>query len=160
MLKLKLQYTGHLMGRTDSLEKPWWWERLKAGGEGDDRGWDGWMASLTRWTWVSVSSGNWWWTGRPGVLQSMGSQRLRQDRATEQNWISEFGKVAGYKINTQKSLAFLYTNNEKSEGEIKEPIPFTTETKRIKYIGINLPKRQKNCTQKIIRHRWKKSKMT
>ena len=61
--------------------------------------------------------------------------------------ISEFSKVAGYKINTQKSLAFLYTNNEKSEREIKESIPFTTATERITYI-----RRQKNYTQKIIRH--------
>ena len=59
--------------------------------------------------------------------------------------ISEFSKIAGYKINTQKSLAFLYTNNEKSEREIKESIPFTTATKRIKYLGINLPKETKNC---------------
>ena len=66
--------------------------------------------------------------------------------------ISEFSKVAGYKINTQKSLAFLYTYNEKSEREIKESIPFTIATKRIKYLGINLPKETKNCTQKIIRH--------
>ena len=66
--------------------------------------------------------------------------------------ISEFSKVAGYKINTQKSLAFLYTNNEKSERAIKESIPFTTATKRIKYLGINLPKEQKNCIQKSIRH--------
>ena len=50
---------------------PWCWERLKAGGEPDDRGWDGWMASLTQWTWVWVNSGHWWWTGRPDVLQSM-----------------------------------------------------------------------------------------
>ena len=57
--------------------------------------------------------------------------------------ISEFSKVAGYKINTQKSLAFLYTNNEKSEREITESIPFTTATKRIKYLGINLPKERK-----------------
>ena len=57
--------------------------------------------------------------------------------------ISEFNKVAGYKINTQKSLAFLYTNNEKSEREIKESIPFTIATKRIKYLGINLPKETK-----------------
>ena len=57
--------------------------------------------------------------------------------------ISEFGKVAGYKINTQKSLAFLYTNNEKSEREIEESIPFTIATKRIKYLGINLPKETK-----------------
>ena len=66
--------------------------------------------------------------------------------------ISEFSKVAGYKINTQKSLAFLYTNNEKSEREIKESIPFTIATQKNKYLGINLLRRQNNCTQKIIRH--------
>jgi len=59
------------------MKRPWCWERLKAGGEGDDRGWDGWMASPTQWTWVWVNSRSWWWTGRPGVLQSMGSQRVR-----------------------------------------------------------------------------------
>ena len=63
--------------------------------------------------------------------------------------ISEFSKVAGYKINTQKSLVFLYTNNEKSEGEIKESIPFTTATKRIKYIGINLPKDTRTVHKKL-----------
>jgi len=68
------------------LKRPWCWKRLKAGGEGDDRGWDGWMASLTRWTWVWVSSWSWWWTGKPGVLQSMGSQRIRHDWVTELNW--------------------------------------------------------------------------
>ena len=56
------------------LKRPWCWERLRAGGEGDDRGWDCWMASLTWWTWVWVNSGSWWWTGRPGMLRSMGSQ--------------------------------------------------------------------------------------
>ena len=56
------------------LKRLWCWERLKAGGEGGDRGWDGWMASPTRWTWVWVNPGSWWWTGRPGMLQSMGSQ--------------------------------------------------------------------------------------
>ena len=60
-------------------KRPWCWERLKAGGEGDDRRWDGWMASLTRWTWVWESSRSWWWTGKPGVLQSMGSQRVRHN---------------------------------------------------------------------------------
>ena len=63
-------------------KRPWCWARLKAGGEGDDRGWDGWMASPTRWTWVWVNSWRWWWTGRPGVLWSMGSQRVRHDWAT------------------------------------------------------------------------------
>ena len=86
MLKLKLQLFGHLMGRTDSLEKPWCWERLKARGEGDDRGWDGWMASPTRWTWVWVDSGYWWWTGRPDMLWFMRSQRVRHDWVTELNW--------------------------------------------------------------------------
>ena len=69
-----------------------------------------------------------------------------------QELISEFSKVVGYKINTRKSLAFLYTNNEKSEREIKESISYTIATKRIKYLGINLPKETKNCTQKTIRH--------
>ena len=66
----------------------WCWEGLGAGGEGDDRGWDGWMASPTRWTWVWVNSRSWWWTGRPGVLQFMGSQgsRTQLSNWTELNW--------------------------------------------------------------------------
>ena len=68
--------------------RPWCWERLKVGGEVDDRAWDGWMASLTQWTWVWVCSMSWWWTGRPSVLQSMGSQRVGHDWATELNWTS------------------------------------------------------------------------
>ena len=64
----------------------WCWERLGAGGEGDDRGWDGWMASWTRRTWVWVNSGRCWWTGRPGVLRFMGLQRVGHDWATELNW--------------------------------------------------------------------------
>ena len=83
MLKLKLQYFGHLMQRTDSLEKTLMLERLKEGGEGDDRAWNGWMASPTLWTWVWVSSGSWWWTGKPGVLQSMG---LKRDTTERLNW--------------------------------------------------------------------------
>ena len=63
------------------------WEGLGAGGEGDDRGWDGWMASLTQWTWAWVNSGSWWWTGRPGVLQPMGLQRVGHDWETKLNWI-------------------------------------------------------------------------
>ena len=68
------------------LKRPWCWERLKVGGEGDDQGWDHWMASLTQWTWVWVNSRSGWWTGWPGVLQSMGSQRAGHDWATELNW--------------------------------------------------------------------------
>ena len=64
----------------------WCWEGLGARGEGDDRGWDGWMASLTQWTWVWVNSGSWSWTGRPGVLRFMGSQRVGHDWATDLIW--------------------------------------------------------------------------
>ena len=67
-------------------KRPWCWEGLGAGGEGDDRGWDVWMASLTRWAWVWVNFGSSWWTGRPGMLQFMGLQRVRHDWATELNW--------------------------------------------------------------------------
>ena len=70
----------------DSFEKTWFWERLRAGGEGDNRGWDDWMASLTQWTWVWVDSSSWWWTGRPGVLRFMGSQRVGHDWVIELNW--------------------------------------------------------------------------
>ena len=87
MLKLKLQYFGHLMRRVDSWEKTLMLGGVGAGGEGDDRGWDGWMASPTRWAWVWVNSGSWWWTGGPGVLRFMGSQRFRHDWVTtELNW--------------------------------------------------------------------------
>ena len=80
MLKLKLKYFGHLMQRTDSLEKTLMLGKIEGGRRRDNRGWGGWIASLTQWTWVWVNSGSWWWTGRPGVLQSMGLQswtRLR-----------------------------------------------------------------------------------
>ena len=86
MLKLKLQYFGHLMWRTDSLEKTLMLERLKVGGEGNNRGWDGWMASPTQWTWVWVNFRSWWWIGRPGMLQSMGVTKSRTDWITELNW--------------------------------------------------------------------------
>ena len=87
-LMLKLNFSKTLATWWEELihlKRPWWWERLKAG-EGDDRGWDGWMASPTHWTWVWVSSGSWWWTGKTDVLQSMGLQKVRQDCATELNW--------------------------------------------------------------------------
>ena len=71
---------------TTHLKRPWCWERLKAGGEGDDRGWDGWMASPTQWTRVWVNYRSWWSTGKPGVLKSMGSQRVGHNWATELNW--------------------------------------------------------------------------
>ena len=90
------------IGRTDEAETPILWppdamkwltwkdpdagKDWRLGGEGDHRGWDGWMASLAQWTWVWVDSGSWWWTGRPGMLRFMGSQRVGHDWATELNW--------------------------------------------------------------------------
>ena len=80
---------GHLMQRVDSLEKTLMLGGIGGRRRGDSRGWDGWMASLTRWTWVWVNSRSWWWTWRPGVLQFMGSQRVGHDWVTEKNWTEE-----------------------------------------------------------------------
>ena len=85
MLKLKLQYFDQLCEELTHLKRPWCWERLWAGAEGDYRGWDGWMASPTQWTWVWVDSRSWWWTGRPDMLQSMGSQRVGHNWGIELN---------------------------------------------------------------------------
>ena len=87
MLKLKPQYFGHMMQRTGSMEKTLMLGKTEGRKREDDRGWNGWMTSTTRWTWVWGSSGSCWWTGKPGVLQSMGSQRVGHDWATEWNWI-------------------------------------------------------------------------
>ena len=83
MLKMKLQYFGHLMRRADSFGKTLMLIKIEARGEGYDKGWDGWMASLTQWTWVWVGSGSWCWTGRPSVLQLIGLQRVGHDWVTE-----------------------------------------------------------------------------
>ena len=97
-------------------QRPWCWEGLGAEGEGDDRGWDGWMASPTRCTWVWVNSRSWWWTGKPGVLRFIGSQRVGHDWATELNWTE------------LKSTVILTT----SESEIKSNIQW------IKFRELNL----------------------
>ena len=97
MLRLKLQYFSHLMWRADSFKKTLMLERLGAGGEGDDRGWDGWMASPIQWTWVWANSGGYWKTGKPGVLESMGSQR--------DTWLSEWTTASLRAEETQGSLA-------------------------------------------------------
>ena len=86
MPKLKLQYFGHLMRRVDSLEKTLMLVGIGGRRRRGDRGWDGWMASPTWWTWLWVNSGSWWWTGRPSVLRFMGLQRVGHDWATELNW--------------------------------------------------------------------------
>ena len=84
MLKLKLQYLATWCEELTLCKRPWFWERLKGGGEGDYRRWDGWMALPTQWTWVWARSGSWWWTGKPSVLQSMGSQsQTRLSDSTE-----------------------------------------------------------------------------
>ena len=82
------------------LKRPWCWERLKAGGEGDNRGWDGWMVTLTQWTWVWVNSGSWWWTGRPGVLRLMGSQSW--------TWLSDWTELNLTFISFHSSWSFLH----------------------------------------------------
>ena len=86
MLKLKSNTLATWCEELTHLKRPWCWERLKVGGEGDDRGWDGWISSLIQWTWVWVNSGAWWWTGKPGMLQSMGLQRARHNWATKLKW--------------------------------------------------------------------------
>ena len=86
MLKLKLQYFGHLMWRADSFENTLMLGKIVGPMEGDDRRWDCWMISPTQWTWVWVDSGSWWCTGRPSMLRFMGSQRVGHDWATELNW--------------------------------------------------------------------------
>ena len=84
-LMLKFQYSGHpWREELTHWKRPWCWKRLKAGGDGDDRGWDGWMASLTGWMRVWVNSGSWWWTGRPGVLRFM--SRKESDTTERLNW--------------------------------------------------------------------------
>ena len=97
MLKLKLQSFGHLMRRADSFEKTLLLGMIKGGRRKGRRGWDGCMASPTQWTWVRVNSGSWWWTGRPGMLRFMGSQRVGHNWATELNWAEL--KVAGPYLN-------------------------------------------------------------
>ena len=99
VLKLKLQYFWPPDVKTWLIWKCW--ERLKAGGEGDDSGWDGWMASLT---WVWASSRSWWWTGKPGVLQFIGLQRVGQDWATGLNWLTRHQKTIKIKFLPQTSF--------------------------------------------------------
>ena len=87
MLRLKFQYLASWCEELTHLKRPWWWERLRVGGEGDDRGWNGCMASPTQWTWVWVNYRSWWCTRKSGMLQSMGLQIVRHDWVSELNWI-------------------------------------------------------------------------
>ena len=107
MLMLKCQYFGCLMQRTDSSGKTLMLGKIESRGEGDDRGWEGWMASPTQWTLVWASSGSWWWTGKPGMLQSMGSQRVRHDWVTELNW-TVYINTEFLDLNSPDFLFYLY----------------------------------------------------
>ena len=104
------------------LKRPWRWEKLKVGGEGDNRGWDGLMGSLTQWTWLWVNSGSWWWTGRPGVLQSMGSEKKELDTTERQNWteLSIFKIWSGWLFKATCTIKFSLLSPEFfGEGEFE-----------------------------------------
>ena len=98
------------------LKRPWYWERLMVGREGDDRGWDGWVASPTWWTWIWAISRSWWWTGKPGVLQSMRLQRVGHDCPTELNWsdvvsLNQTYIYILYKANINIGFMFIFGEN-------------------------------------------------
>ena len=93
-------------------KRPWCWERLKAGGEGDNGGWDSWMASPTWWTWVWGSFGSWWWTGRSSVLQSMGLQRIGHDWATELNWTEMFSYYQIWLMTSRLGIQYIGFQSE------------------------------------------------
>ena len=104
LLKLKLQYFGPLIWRANWLEKTVLLEKLRAGREGDDRGWDGWMASPAQWTWIWVNSRSWWWTGRSGVLWFMGLQRVGDNSVTELNWTDHVNITLKKKVYSHKMI--------------------------------------------------------
>ena len=101
-------------------KRPWCWERLKAGGEGDDRGWEGWMASLTQWTWFWANSGRWWRTERPGVLQFMGLQRVEHNWATEQQRSQGLDRSLGGIISVRLFNRGLVLNSRNSKLHLAE----------------------------------------
>ena len=106
-------------------ERPWCWEGLGAGGEGDDRGWDGWMASLTQWTWVWVTSRSWWWTGRLGVLRFVGSQRVGHDWVTELNLA--YSRKQKSSIPGCKSCVITFSENVSCSVYICSCLPFQSK---------------------------------
>ena len=111
-------------------KRPWCWEGLGAGGEGDNRGWDGWMASPTRWTWVWVNFGIWWWTGRPGVLWFMWSQRVGHDWVTELNrfgdpWNNPL-QIPG--VNCKWFILWLRVVTDKAKDNSPLPVPQVQDT--------------------------------
>ena len=127
MLKLNSNTLATSCEELTHWKRPLCWEGLGAGGKGDNRGWDGWMASLTRWTWVWVDSRSWWWTGRPGVLRFMGLQRVGHNWATELNWttymcnlknkMNEYNETDSQITDIENKP--LVTSGERKEGRIK-----------------------------------------
>ena len=115
-------------------KRPWCREGLGAGGEGDNRGWDGWMASLTRWTWVWMNSGSGWWTGRPGVPRFMGSQRVRHDWTTELNWteLNILFSVCVY-------IHHIFLNQSSVDGHFSYFHVFSVVNSAAVNIGVDLP---------------------
>ena len=117
-------------------KRPWCWEGLGAGAEGDDRGWDGWMASLIRWAWVWVNSWSWWWTGRPGMLRFMGLQRVGHDWATELNWTDAL-QWSQWKTKEKEEESLskgLMTQNFFNLGKEKDLKPIKLQKERIQRI--------------------------
>ena len=112
MLKLKLQYFGHLMWRADSFEKTLMLGKIEGRRRRGWRGWDGWVASPTQWTWIWVNSGRWWLTGRPGMLRFMVSQRVGHGWVTELNWGngSIYMTVSKHKLYTREGWILIYVN--------------------------------------------------
>ena len=122
MLKLNSNTLATWCEESAHWKRPWCWERLRAEGEGDDRGWDGWMASPTQWAWVCANSGRWWRTGEPGVLQSLCLQRVRHDLVTEQQQQS-LSNSPGPKLGISSSL-FSVAKARKCDFEWCEPLGF------------------------------------
>ena len=110
VMKLKLQYLATSFEELTHWKRLRCWECLGAGREGNDRGWDGWMASPTLWVWVCVNSGSWWWTGRPGVLRFIGSQRVGHDWTTELNWCSHVSQCLIVPLNDFYNLRSHFIN--------------------------------------------------
>ena len=115
-------------------KRPWLWERLKAGGEGDDRGWDGWMASPSWWTWDWASSGSLWWTGKHGMLQSMGLQRVGHDWVTELTEHRLFKALRGLKQLKLTLMKWVCLSGLDSNAKNKQTLICDSDSSRLFYI--------------------------
>ena len=140
------------------MKRPWCWEGLGAGGEGDNRRWDGWMASPTQRTWVCVNSGSWWWTGRSGVLQSMWLQRVGHDWANEQNWTEWYslelhggsvGKESAHNLGDLDSIPGL--GRSPGEGN-RKPIQHSGLENSMDCVVMELQRVRRDCAVKA--HLW------